>query len=213
MNELRLPCRNETMQHLDSIKKAQLYWKQLGNCFATAANDWYFTHNPICAFQENGHPVSGWKIKECRSRLKQLVMLAKELHKMFAKDQKIYENKREQFLIASSLIIYLYCNVSQIYYHLLNELSNQRLNPVLICLRLRLHHQKENPNHLSQFIINQMLLYSMQKQKQRHKDLEKLLLNHLRYQDGEKNIIDYNLRLNNQNLQVLLQEYFFTCTT
>ena len=73
MNDLRLPCRTETKSHLDIIIDAQNQWKRLGECFVIAAKEWYFTHNPICAFQEDGSPVPGWKIKECRSRFKQIM--------------------------------------------------------------------------------------------------------------------------------------------
>ena len=54
MNDLRLPCRTETKSHLDIVIEAQNQWKRLGECFVIAVKEWYFTHNPICAFQEDG---------------------------------------------------------------------------------------------------------------------------------------------------------------
>ena len=63
------PCRNVTEAHLNMILKAQEVWLKLGKCFEEPAREWFFTADPVCAFDRLGHPISGWKIKQCRDRI------------------------------------------------------------------------------------------------------------------------------------------------
>ena len=61
------------------ILKAQEVWLNLGKCFEEPAREWFFTASPMCAFDHLGHPISGWKIKQCRNRIVQLINCAKQL--------------------------------------------------------------------------------------------------------------------------------------
>ena len=61
------------------IIKAQEVRLKLGKCFEEPAREWFFTADPMCAFDRHGHPIPGWKIRQCRDRIIQLVSCAQQL--------------------------------------------------------------------------------------------------------------------------------------
>ena len=70
---LRLPCRNETQKILIALTKAQNVWKSIGPNLEEANRSWYFTINPPCAFDSNGHQIPGHLITQCRQEIQQLI--------------------------------------------------------------------------------------------------------------------------------------------
>ena len=83
LEDIFYPCRNSVQRHLDMIVKAQQVWTEMGQCFKEAAQDWYFTANPLFAFDRYGEPIPGWKIKQCRDKILDLIRRAKSFSHFF----------------------------------------------------------------------------------------------------------------------------------